>query len=145
MSDRGFTILELLVACALLLAVTGVVAAIAVPLRDGFERSLGAADLTGGSRVVLDRLAADVREAGSGASVGRGRLSDVVAPIVPSASLDSSAWADPGAGGPRDAGPAAGAPGAPSRRRGCRGYRGHPRHERTVYGRRPRLRVARLA
>ena len=95
MTEDGFTIIELLVACAMLLAIMGLVGALATPLRDGFERSLGAADLTGGSRTVLDRLAADIREAGSGASVGGGRLASLVEPIVPLATIDSSSWADP--------------------------------------------------
>jgi prepilin-type N-terminal cleavage/methylation domain-containing protein len=96
MNNRGFTLIELLVASAGLLVTMAFVAALAMPLRAGFERSLGAADLTGGSRTVLDRLAAEVHEAGSGASVGAGRLADVLPPVVPSASLDSTVWADPG-------------------------------------------------
>jgi Prokaryotic N-terminal methylation motif len=95
MSDRGFTLIELVVACALLLAVMALVASLAIPLREGFERSLGAADLTAGSRMVLDRLAADIREAGSRAAVGGGRLADAIAPVVPLATLDSTAWSDP--------------------------------------------------
>jgi hypothetical protein len=96
MSNRGFTLVELLVASAGLLVMMAFVAALAVPLRHGFERSLGAADLSGGSRTVVDRLAADVREAGSRASVGGGRLADVLPPIVPLTSIDSTVWADPG-------------------------------------------------
>jgi Tfp pilus assembly protein PilW len=69
-TSRGFTVLELLVACALLVGLTGGVAALSMPLRDGFERSLASADLTGGGRVALERLAADARQAGSGAEVG---------------------------------------------------------------------------
>jgi prepilin-type N-terminal cleavage/methylation domain-containing protein len=90
MNDRGFTLLELLIACALLLVVTGAVATMAVPLRDAFERAIGATDLTGGARVVLDRLAAEAREAGSSAAVavGRFRLSNVVATVVPLSDLD---------------------------------------------------------
>src|SRR5262245_25085227 len=95
MSDRGFTLVELLVASAGLLVTMAFVAALAMPLRDGFERALGAADLIGGSRTVLDRLAADVREAGSRASVGGARLADLVPPVVPLASLDSTPWAHP--------------------------------------------------
>jgi hypothetical protein len=94
-SDRGFTLVELLVASAGLLVTMAFVAALAVPLRDGFERALKAADLTGGSQTVLDRLSADVREAGSRAAVG-GRLADVIPPIMPLTSIDSTVWADPG-------------------------------------------------
>src|SRR4051794_38754761 len=64
MTDRGFTLVELLLASAGLMVSIAFVAALAAPLRDGFERSLGAADLTGGSRTVVDRLAAELREAG---------------------------------------------------------------------------------
>ncbi len=90
-SSTGFTVLELLIACALMLATAGAVAAMATPLRDAFERSLGAADLTGGSRAVLERLTAEVREAGSAASVGVGRvrLANVLPTIVPLSDLDS--------------------------------------------------------
>jgi hypothetical protein len=96
MNARGFTLVELVVASAGLLVTMAFVAAVAVPLRDGFERSLGAADLTGGSRTVLERLAGEIREAGARASVGGGRLADVVPPIVPMATIDSAIWADPG-------------------------------------------------
>lgn len=96
MNVRGFTLVELLVASAGLLVTMACVAALAVPLRDGFERSLGAADLTGGSRTVLERLAGEIREAGARASVGGGRLADVLPPIVPMTTIDSSIWADPG-------------------------------------------------
>jgi prepilin-type N-terminal cleavage/methylation domain-containing protein len=70
LSDRGFTLLELLIACAMLLAVAGAVATMAAPLRDVFERSLGTTEMAGGSRVALDRVIADIREAASAASVG---------------------------------------------------------------------------
>jgi prepilin-type N-terminal cleavage/methylation domain-containing protein len=82
MSARGFTLIELLVASAMLLGVMGLVAALSLPLRDGFERSLGAADMTSGSRTVLDRLAAEVREAGSPASVGDAPPARVVSPMM---------------------------------------------------------------
>ncbi len=91
MNERGFAMLELLVACALLLAVTGAVAAIAIPLRAGVERSLGTSELTGGGRSVLDRLATEIREAGRGAEVGGTlRLLDVMTTIVPLATLGSA-------------------------------------------------------
>jgi prepilin-type N-terminal cleavage/methylation domain-containing protein len=94
-NDRGFTLIELLVACAAFLVATAFLASLAVPLRDGFERSLGASDLAGGTRMVLDRLAAEIREAGSRASAG-GRLADVVMPVVPLDTVDAAVWADPG-------------------------------------------------
>jgi Tfp pilus assembly protein PilW len=95
MSARGYTVLELLIACALLLVVAGAMAAMVTPVRDAFERSIGAADLAGGSRAVIEQLSSDIREAGSGASVGApdARVTDVLASIVPLADLDA-----PGAG-----------------------------------------------
>ena len=111
------------------------------PLRDGFERSLGAADLTGGSRTVLDRLTADIREAGSGASVGGGRLASLVEPIVPLATIDSSSWADPAAGLSRHAGSALRAAGAAAGRCQQRHGRRDARHGRTVHRGRRRVRT----
>ncbi len=98
MSERGFTLLELLLACLLLLAVTSAVAALAVPVRHAFDRTIGAADLAGGSRSALDRMSAELREAGSGAHVGldRSRLADVAAVVEPLADLASASIAAPG-------------------------------------------------
>ncbi|MGQ0735028.1 MAG: prepilin-type N-terminal cleavage/methylation domain-containing protein [Acidobacteriota bacterium] len=92
MSGRGFTLAELLVAMALLLAVCGAVAAIAVPLADAFERITHASDLSGGSRMVLERLAAEIRQAGGGASVGDPAIhfSTLFPPLEALADLDSS-------------------------------------------------------
>jgi prepilin-type N-terminal cleavage/methylation domain-containing protein len=97
LSERGFTLIELLIACGLLLVVTSAVVTITVPLRDGVERSLGVADLTGGSRVVLERLAAEVREATSAAAIGGGRmLLDRVFPaIAPLSDVDSGVSGSP--------------------------------------------------
>ncbi len=91
MNQRGFSLIELLVACLLLMAVTAAVAGMAVPARHAFERTLASADLTGGTRAALERLASDVREAGSGGSVGIDlvSVSDVMASIVPLAGFDS--------------------------------------------------------
>ena len=67
--EPGFTTIELLIASSLLLIVTGAIAALATPMRDGVERSLGRADLTGASRFAIERLATELREAGSPATV----------------------------------------------------------------------------
>jgi prepilin-type N-terminal cleavage/methylation domain-containing protein len=98
MSQRGFTLLELLIVCLLLTAVTGAVAALAIPVRNAFDRTLGAADLSSGSRGALERMMSEVREAGSGAAVGVGRLTlaDVTAAAVPLAGLDDPQAAAPG-------------------------------------------------
>jgi Tfp pilus assembly protein PilW len=97
MSDRGFTLVELLVACLVLLAVMGAVAAMAMPARHAFERTLAGADLSSGSRAALDLLAADLREAGSGGSVGAHSpgLAGVAAVVTPLADLDSGGVASP--------------------------------------------------
>jgi Tfp pilus assembly protein PilW len=90
MNARGFTLLELVIACALLVAVAGTVASLAGPIRAAYERSLGTSDLAGAARAVLERLAADVRDAGSGAAIAPPgvRLSGVLATIEPLRDLD---------------------------------------------------------
>ena len=97
MSERGFSLIELLVATALLVALGGALAAMAAPLRGAFERSAGNREMTGGSRVVLERLIAELREAGSSASVQTARvvLGRVVPTIVPLAHLEASIAGNP--------------------------------------------------
>lgn len=98
MSQRGFTLIELVVACLVVMGVTAAVAAMAVPMRYAFERTLGAADLSTGSRATLERLMLDLREAGSGPAVGskQFRLADVAAVAVPLLSIDDPRAASPG-------------------------------------------------
>jgi hypothetical protein len=90
MSQRGFSLIELLLSCLLLMAVTGAAAAMAIPARHAFERTIGSADLIGGARAALERLVSDVREAGSGASVGSDlyAAADVLASVVPLGGID---------------------------------------------------------
>lgn len=97
-SGAGFTTLELLMASALIMVVTGAIAALVQPLNDAVERSLARSDLTGGARTVLDRLAADIREAGSpaAAAIDRVRLARVVPAVSALADLDSGISASPG-------------------------------------------------
>ena len=94
----GFTTIEVLIATAMLLAVTASIVALATPVRDAVERSLGRTDLTGGSRFALDRLAADLRQAGSPPSLvpEAVRFETLVATIVPLADLDSGVVQSPG-------------------------------------------------
>jgi hypothetical protein len=96
--SAGFTTIELLIASTLLLVVTAAVAAMATPMRDAVERSLGRSDLTGGSRFVLQRLAADLREAGNPASAiaGGPRLDTLLPTVVALENLDSGATQSPG-------------------------------------------------
>lgn len=97
MSARGFSLLELLLASALLIAVTGALAAMTSPMREMFERALLAADLDGGRRAALQLLSAELREAGSDAAVA-----DPAAPfarvhdgVVPLRDLDGAVVAIP--------------------------------------------------
>ena len=94
----GFTTIEMLIATALLLTVTASIVALATPVRDAVERSLGRTDLTGGSRFALDRLAAELRQAGSPPTLAAEtvRFETLVATIVPLADLDSGLVQSPG-------------------------------------------------
>jgi prepilin-type N-terminal cleavage/methylation domain-containing protein len=98
MRDRGFTLIEVLVACLLLALVTAAVAAIAAPARNALDRTLGAADMAAGSRATVERLSFDLREAGGGAAVADAGvdLSDVVPFVVPHADLDNPVATTPG-------------------------------------------------
>jgi prepilin-type N-terminal cleavage/methylation domain-containing protein len=69
MNGRGFTLIELLVALALMLVVTAAIVPLVRPVKDATERALGASDVHGGARAVLDQLIVEVREAGSRDSV----------------------------------------------------------------------------
>jgi len=97
MTDRGFTLIELLLASLLLLMVSASVAMLAVPMRHAFERSTATADVSAGSRALLERLSADLREAGTGAAVSPGllRFAAVAPTIVPLASLTDLSVAVP--------------------------------------------------
>ena len=67
-------------------------------MRDGVERSLGRADLTGASRFAIERLASELREAGSPATVAAPdrRLRELLPPVVTLADLDSGVPQSPG-------------------------------------------------
>lgn len=65
MSARGFSLIELLVACAMLATIGGALALMAAPLGDMVDRSLAVADLEGARRGGIEALVADLREAGS--------------------------------------------------------------------------------
>lgn len=70
MSARGFSLLELLVATALLLCVTAAIAAVAVPAHDAVARTLARDDAIAGARSAMDALVAAVREAGAVPALG---------------------------------------------------------------------------
>ena len=56
MSARGFSLIELLLACALFLAIGGAVAALVSPLRAAVERSDAVAQLEPAARSALEGL-----------------------------------------------------------------------------------------
>ena len=92
MNARGISLIELLVACALVALLGGAVAALARPLRDTLARSDASAQLEPAGRAALETIAADLREAGAGAAVAdrQWRLSAVLATALPLANLDSN-------------------------------------------------------
>jgi prepilin-type N-terminal cleavage/methylation domain-containing protein len=70
MDQRGFTLVELLVAVAVMLVVTGAVFAVLDPARGAFQVQPEAADLQQRLRVAADAVALDLRTAGAGSSTG---------------------------------------------------------------------------
>ncbi len=65
MSARGFSLIELLVACALVVIIGGAVAALVAPLGAALERTETVAQMEPAGRTALEAVLADVREAGS--------------------------------------------------------------------------------
>lgn len=96
-SSRGFSLIELLVACALLVVVGGAVAAMATPVRDALDRATLASDLDIGRRLAVEMLAADLRGAGSDPAVAGGALllARVLPRVVPLPDLASSTFGLP--------------------------------------------------
>lgn len=91
MTDRGFTLVELLVATALTLIVVALALAILVPARASFDRDGAGADLAQRLRTGLQTLDHDVRGAGAGAAIAEDiRLPDSVPVIAPFESLDEA-------------------------------------------------------
>ena len=83
MNEKGFALLEWLIASALVMAIAGAVFGTVMPMRDVVERTQHRVDLVGAARGALDSMIADVREAGSGPSVdaGPGSLATVLPPL----------------------------------------------------------------
>lgn len=89
MSERGFTLAELLLATMLTLIVVAIAFALIVPARDAFDRDGAAADLAQRLRTGLQTLDRDVRGAGAGPAIAEDlRLSDHVPVVEPMESLD---------------------------------------------------------
>ena len=91
MTARGFTLIELLIAAAVVMAISGALAAMMAPLGTAIDRAHASADMDGGARAVIQQLAADLRLAGSAASVAspHTRLAGVLPPVVLLRDLDS--------------------------------------------------------
>ena len=97
MNERGFTLIEWLIASTLVIIVAGAVFAAIAPVRDVVERTRYRGELVMGARGALDLLMADLREAGSRAAVAR--LDDdpsaSLPPVSLMASLDSAGVTQP--------------------------------------------------
>lgn len=95
MSDRGFTLVELLVAALLTLVVLAIAFGVVGPARASFDRDAAGSDVAQRLRVGLQALADDVRGAGAGAALaGHIRLPDSVPVVEPLASLDGTEASD---------------------------------------------------
>lgn len=80
----GFTVVELLVAMAIMMTVMGAVFAAVNPAHGTFQAQLEVADMHQRLRVSVSELARDIRMAGAGLeAVGGGPLSMYLAPILP--------------------------------------------------------------
>jgi hypothetical protein len=97
-SARGFTLLELLLATALVMVVMAVVSSMTLPLSGLLERVHAGADLETSARAALDLLAADLRQAGSGPVVAEAPvdMARLGARALPTAGLASMSVNLPG-------------------------------------------------
>lgn len=84
-NEAGFTIVEMLVAAAVMMAVTGAVFSLVNPAQGVFHTQPHVADLQQRLRVGVETLARDLSMAGAGVSAGAsaGPLSSYFAPILP--------------------------------------------------------------
>lgn len=90
MSQRGFTLVELLVATVVMVITAGVIAALAEPLRHAFDRSFGTGEITMAGRASVAVLIGEARDAGSGVVLGEHlqTIGDLIPVLIPSRSLD---------------------------------------------------------
>ena len=91
MTPRGFTTIELLIAAAVVMAVSGALAAMMAPLGSAIDRANANADMDAGTRTVLQQLIAEVRLAGSDAAIASrtARLARVLPPVALLRNLES--------------------------------------------------------
>jgi prepilin-type N-terminal cleavage/methylation domain-containing protein len=68
-ASAGFSLVELLVATAVLVAVASAITSLAVALQRGFDRSLAAGELSARARSGLTSLLGELRDAGSGVAI----------------------------------------------------------------------------
>jgi hypothetical protein len=92
MSARGISLIEVLLACALVAVVGGAIASLAGPLRTALARSEGAAQLEPSGRAALETMTSDLREGGADPDVAdqRWRLSPLILAATPLPDLDST-------------------------------------------------------
>jgi prepilin-type N-terminal cleavage/methylation domain-containing protein len=97
MTERGFTLVELLVAAALVLVIAAAASALSTGMHRAFERSVTSSELTARARAGLALVTADLHRAGSGVAIGPALqgLADVAAVVLPRRSLDDPAFAAP--------------------------------------------------
>jgi prepilin-type N-terminal cleavage/methylation domain-containing protein len=81
--NRGFTVIELLIALAIVMSITGVLAQLVEPARAAFDRVPAELDLQQRGRTAIDAISQVVRSAGKNvaATNGLGALSKIMAPI----------------------------------------------------------------
>lgn len=98
MTARGFSLIELLVACALLMIVGGGVAALAGPLRHALARSDAIAQLEPAARGAIEALLSGVRDAGGDTLVADPgfSLASLIPRVRPVVDLGDGTWASPG-------------------------------------------------
>lgn len=83
--DRaGFTLIELVVAAALVVAVGSAVAALAPPMRRAFDGGLRAAESASRGRTALQSIVSELQNAGSGVVIGptTATLEDVISVVL---------------------------------------------------------------
>jgi hypothetical protein len=91
MTARGFTLIELLIVAAVVMAISGALAAMVAPLGSAIDRTHASADMDAGTRSVIQQLSADLRLAGTDASIAlpHQRLAGVLPPVALLRDLDS--------------------------------------------------------
>lgn len=84
-SQAGFTITEMMIASAIMMAVTGAVFTLLNPAQGTFQAQPEVSDMQQRMRVAVDSLAKDLVMAGAGAYIGgsAGALTNYFAPIMP--------------------------------------------------------------